>query len=191
MSSIVAAHSVPSGQSIEICQGDLLQERVDAIVNAANSHLAHGGGVAGAILRAGGRVIALESKAWVKEHGPVTHAEPAYTSGGALPCRYVIHAVGPIWGSGEEDRKLAEAVHGSLALADQLGLRSIAFPFISTGIYGFPKQPAARVILDTIWAYYRILPGSPLHLTRLVLREEESVQIFIAEAQRQLGPRPQ
>lgn len=182
-----AAFPISLLQTVEICQGDITCEGVDAIVNAANSHLSHGAGVASAILRAGGRVIAEESEAWVREHGQVTHASPAYTRAGNLPCRYVIHAVGPIWGSGEEESKLADAVRGSLALAGTLGLHSIAFPAISTGIYGFPKDRAAQVILSTIREFFQKNLTSPVQLTRLVLWDAESVQIFSTEAQRQFG----
>jgi len=145
MNTILHEFSLPSGQAIQLVHGDLTQERVDAIVNAANAHLQHGGGVAGAILRQGGGVIQTESDAWVRQHGPVSHAEPAYTSAGLLPCRYVIHAVGPVWGEGQEDNKLSAAVLGALRLADQLKLASIAFPAISTGIYGFPERRAAAI----------------------------------------------
>ena len=107
-------------------QGDITQEQVDAIVNAANSHLQHGGGVAGVIAHKGGQVIQQESHAWVRAHGPVSHAKPAYTSAGRLPCRYIIHAVGPVWGAGDEDHKLSAAVRGSLERADELNLRSIS-----------------------------------------------------------------
>ena len=97
MSILQLGYTYPSGQRLEIVQGDITGETVDAIVNAANSHLQHGAGVAGAILRRGGYQIQQESLEWVRQHGPVTHAEPAYTSAGKLPCRYVIHAVGPVW----------------------------------------------------------------------------------------------
>ena len=85
-------------RTLRLVQGDITERDTDAIVNAANSFLQHGGGVAGAISRRGGLVIQRESDAWVSEHGPVSHAEPAVTWGGSLPCRYVIHAVGPVWG---------------------------------------------------------------------------------------------
>jgi O-acetyl-ADP-ribose deacetylase len=163
---------------LEIAQGDLTQEAVDAVVNAANAHLSHGAGVAGAILRAGGPVIQQESQAWIERYGLVTHSEPAYTSGGRLPARYIIHTVGPIWGEGEEDRKLAEAIRGSLRRAEQLQLASIAFPAIATGIFGFPKERAARVFFKTLRAYFTEQPASDLRLVRLVLWDEESLRTF-------------
>lgn len=179
MNQLKASFSLPSGQVVEIVQGDLTQEHVDAIVNAANEHLAHGAGIAAAIVHKGGQVIQEESDAWVRKHGPVSHAEPAYTGAGSLPCRYVIHAVGPVWGSGGEDRKLADAVRGSLARAEQLGLRSIAIPAISTGIFGFPKERAARVILATLLDYYTQNPTSAVTLVRLVLWAKDIVDIFV------------
>ncbi|MBE0696561.1 MAG: macro domain-containing protein [Anaerolineaceae bacterium] len=182
MSTLKAAYPLPSGQMIEITQGDITREHVDAIINAANLHLSHGAGVARAILEAGGWIIQEESNAWIRQNGPVSHAEPAYTSAGKLPCRFVIHAVGPIWGEGEEDRKLTEAVRGSLSLAERLGLRSLAFPAISTGIFGFPKERAARIVLATLRDYYTQNPSSAVQLVRLVLWDEETVTVFTAEA---------
>ena len=170
---------LPSQQIFQLVQGDLTAETVDAIVNAANSHLQHGGGVAGIIVRRGGYEIQAESDAWVREHGPVTHAEPAYTGAGRLPCRYVIHAVGPVWGEGDEDARLAAAVTGSLALASRLGLKSIAFPAISTGIFGFPKERAANVIYSAIASYFEQFPASCLQLVRLTLFDQPTVEAFL------------
>ncbi len=108
MNTILAEHILSTGQSLQIVQGDITTEEVDAIVNAANEYLQHGGGVAWAIVKRGGDVIQDESDKWIKQHGPVSHAHPAWTSGGALPAKYIIHAVGPIWGDGDEDKKLAD-----------------------------------------------------------------------------------
>ncbi|MFZ5908943.1 MAG: macro domain-containing protein [Chloroflexota bacterium] len=177
MSNILKEHTLPSGQVIQIAQGDLTLEDVDAIVNAANEHLQHGGGVAWAILRRGGDVIQDESDAWIRAHGLVPHAHPAWTSGGRLPARYVIHAVGPVWGAGEEDAKLTAAVNGSLQVADELGLKSIAMPAISTGIFGFPKERAARVILSSIQSYFD-RETSQIRLVRLVLYDDETIAAF-------------
>jgi O-acetyl-ADP-ribose deacetylase (regulator of RNase III) len=169
----------PSGQKLQITLGDITAEKVDAIVNAANAHLTHGAGVAGAIVRQGGPQIQAESGQWVQEHGLVSHAEPAYTRAGNLPCRYVIHAVGPVWSEGEECEKLEAAIRGSLCLAEQLGLRSIAFPAISTGIYRFPKSLAAKVMFNTIRDYLTNNPASNLKLIRLVLYDQETLQAFV------------
>ena len=173
--------TLPGGQTLEIIQGDIITEKVDAIVNAANEQLDHGGGVAWAISRAGGPKIQAESDAWVREHGPVSHAEPAYTGAGNLPCRYVIHAVGPVWGDGDEDAKLAAAVRGSLWRADQLKLTSIALPAISTGIFGFPKERAARIIFAAIEACFLENPGSTVKLVRMTLFDQPTIDAFIRE----------
>jgi O-acetyl-ADP-ribose deacetylase (regulator of RNase III) len=172
-------HTLPSGQVLQIAHGDITAETVDAIVNAANAYLEHGAGVAGAIVRRGGAQIQAESNQWVQEHGLVSHAEPAYTPAGNLPCHYVIHVVGPVWGEGDEEGKLAAAIHGSLQLADRLGLSSIAIPAISTGIFGFPKPLAAHVMLTTIRDYLTENPASGLKLIRLVLFDQETLQAFI------------
>ena len=179
MKQALAEQLIPGGTRLQIVRGDLTEERVDAIINAANAHLRHGGGVAGAILRRGGVQIQAESDAWVREHGPVRHDQPAWTSAGQLPCRFVIHAVGPVWGEGQEDSKLAAAVSGCLRLADQLGLASIAFPAISTGIFGFPKERAARITLQTIQEYFSLNPTSGLRLVRLTLFDQETVQAYL------------
>ena len=126
MNTVLTEYVLSTGQTLQIVQGDITTETVDAIVNAANEHLQHGGGVAWAISKKGGPAIQKESDAWIRQHGPVPHARPAWTSGGLLPAKYVIHAVGPVWGDGDEDRKLSEAVTGSLRLADELKCASIA-----------------------------------------------------------------
>ena len=179
MSKILRQEQFPSGLRFQIIQGDITQEEVDAIVNAANAHLQHGGGVAGVISRAGGSEIQSESNAWIAEHGSVTHAEPAYTTAGFLPCRYVIHAVGPIWGSGDEDAKLNAAVTGSLQCAEKLDLRSLALPAISTGIYGFPLKRAANVIISAIRKYSAQNPNTQLELISLVLYDNSTVEDFL------------
>jgi len=179
MNRIVQSRVFPSGQMLQIVQGDLTTEEVDAIVNAANAGLQHGGGVAGAIARRGGPQIQAESNAWVRQHGPVEHAHPAVTSAGDLPCRYVIHAVGPVWGEGNENAKLAAAVTGSLETAQRLGLASLALPAISTGIYGFPKEQAAQVIVGAIAGYLTQNPASGIQLVRLTLFDQPSVDAFV------------
>lgn len=179
MSEFLKSITFPSGQTLEIRQGDITLEEADGIVNAANDLLQHGGGVAGAIVRRGGWSIQEESTRWVKEHGAVTHEAPAYTGGRTLPCRYVIHAVGPVWGDGDEDVKLAAAVRGSLKVADELKLTSLAMPAISTGIFGFPIARAARIILNAIREYYARYPNSGLKLVRLILYGENNTRVFV------------
>ena len=175
---LVARHILPNGPVLELVQGDITTQPVDAIVNAANSRLKHGAGVAGAVLSRGGREIQQESDRWVREHGRVSHAEPAVTGAGRLPCRYVIHAVGPVWGEGDEDARLGAAVSGSLRRAEALNLESIALPAISTGVFGFPKERAARVILAAIQSFYAGLGECHLRTIRLVLYDHETAAAF-------------
>jgi O-acetyl-ADP-ribose deacetylase len=185
MSTILREKTFPNGTKFQLAQGDITLEALDAIVNAANSELQHGGGVAWAISRRGGRKIQQESDEWVQKHGPVSHAEPAYTSGGELPCKYVIHAVGPIWdddqSSGDEaDAKLAAAVSGSLRRAEELKLASIVFPAISTGIYGFPKARAASVIFGAVESYFMGNAQSSVKLVRLTLFDQPTIEAFLS-----------
>ncbi len=179
MSEILRQEQLLPQMNFQIVQGDITQEQVDIIVNAANSQLQHGGGVAGVIAQAGGTEIREASKIWVREHGPVGHATPAFTTSGNLPCRYIIHAVGPIWGSGNENAKLASAVIGSLQLAEELDARSITFPAISTGIYGFPHQQAAEVIFAAVRKYASQNSNTQLELIRLILYGEPTLTTFI------------
>ncbi len=179
MNTLLVEHSLPTGQTVQIVQGDITAEEVDAIVNAANEHLQHGGGVAWAISKKGGPAIQKESDAWIRHHGTVSHARPAWTSGGLLPAKYVIHAVGPIWGDGDEDNKLASAVTGSLRLAEELKCSTIALPAISTGIFGFPKERAAGIIFSAIEKYFVENPSSRLRQVRLVLFDASTMDAFV------------
>ncbi len=169
------------GVAISILQGDITSQNVDAIVNAANAMLQHGGGLAGMISRRGGPVIDRESAAWIAKYGSVSHSNPAYTHAGSLPCKYVIHAVGPIWGDGEEVKKLGECTTACLTLAEKLGLSSIAFPAISTGIYCVPYIIAAQGMLGAVLAYCHSNPGGQINEIRLVLYEEQAMEIFLNE----------
>jgi O-acetyl-ADP-ribose deacetylase (regulator of RNase III) len=187
MNRVLAEHILPTGQTIQIVQGDITTENVDAIVNAANERLQHGGGVAWAISRKGGPAIQKESDEWIQQYGPVLHSHPAWTSGGHLPSKYVIHAVGPVWGDGDEDRKLSEAVTGSLRLADELKCSSIALPAISTGIYGFPKDRAAGILFSSIAGYFQGNP-STLSVIKLVLFDQTTVDSFLHSLQEMWGP---
>ncbi len=133
------------GRRIELVQGDLTELDVDAIVNAANAQLVMGGGVAGAIRSKGGPSIQEECN----RLSPIDVGEAAITGAGHLKARYVIHAVGPRMGEGDEDRKLRRATLSSLRLATEKDLRSLAFPALSTGIFGFPKDRCAKIMLGT------------------------------------------
>lgn len=178
MNTVLAERVLSTGPTMQIVQGDITIEEVDAIVNAANEHLQHGGGVAWAISKKGGSTIQKESEEWIRQHGRVAHAHPAWTSGGDLPAKYVIHAVGPVWGDGDEDQKLSNAVFGSLRLADELNCASIAMPAISTGIFGFPKERAAKIIFTAIEDYFDSKP-SGLLFVKLVLFDQDTVNVFL------------
>jgi len=136
--------------TVELVEGDITELEADAIVNAANPYLKHGGGVAAAIARKGGWEIQEESDKYVREHGPVPVGGVAVTGAGRLKARYVIHAVGPRYGEEKADEKLASAINSALMKADELGLKSIALPAISTGAYGYPLDRCARTMARTI-----------------------------------------
>jgi O-acetyl-ADP-ribose deacetylase len=187
MNTILLEKRLPSGQTIQLVQGDITIEEVDAIVNAANEYLQHGGGVARTISKQGGSAIQKESDVWVRKHGTVPHEHPAWTSGGRLSAKYVIHAVGPIWGDGDEDSKLEAALTGSLRVADELKCSSVALPAISTGIYGFPKERAAGIILAAMENYFSKSSFSGLKTVKLVLYDRPTVDIFLKTWQDRWG----
>lgn len=136
------------GPYLEVVEGDITQETTDAIVNAANERLAPGGGVCGAIHAAGGPEIARECRGI----GGCPTGSAVATTGGRLPARFVIHAVGPVWhgGGGGEAELLASCYRRSLEVADKLGARSVAFPAISTGIFGYPLSEATTIAVRTV-----------------------------------------
>jgi len=181
MSNMVAEKSIDPNRKIRLIHGDLTEAKVDAIVNAANAQLAHGGGVAGAIVRKGGRIIQEESTAWVKENGPITNEKPAITGAGDLSCGFVIHAVGPVWGEGDEDRKLFSAVYSALDMAQRYQFKSVALPAISTGIFGFPKDRGAQLILNAILEFLEKHEGSSLAEVQIVLIDRPSIEVFATE----------
>ena len=137
---------------IEIIRGDITKVEVDAVVNAANKSLMGGGGVDGAIHRAGGPAILEECKKIVEEQGKCPTGEAVVTTAGNLPAKYVIHTVGPVWngGNNNEAEKLGNCYRNSLRLALKKSCSSVAFPNISTGVYGFPKKKAAEIAIKTV-----------------------------------------
>ncbi|NUQ02196.1 MAG: macro domain-containing protein [Armatimonadetes bacterium] len=188
MSRRVCCFTTPQGVRLAVHDGDLTTETVDAIVNAANSHLAHGGGVAGAIVRRGGQAIQDESDAWVREHGPVPTGQAALTGAGTLACRAVIHAVGPIWRTGDvEPAQLRSAVLNALALAAAEGFESVALPAISSGIFGFPKERCASVLVEAALEFSGAA-GSVREI-RFTNFDRPTVEIFAEEFARRFGER--
>jgi O-acetyl-ADP-ribose deacetylase (regulator of RNase III) len=163
---------------LEILEGDITEVEVEAIVNAANEDLQLGGGVAGAIRERGGPSVQEECDRI--GHTPVGTA--VMTGACNLPARQVIHAVGPRMGEGDEDRKLASAVRAALALADRNALRSIALPAISTGVFGFPMDKAARITLTEIHRYLQ--GGTKLERVVVALYGDEAFETFRREMRR-------
>ncbi|HEY3412939.1 MAG TPA: macro domain-containing protein [Armatimonadota bacterium] len=177
MSEVIYDTMLASGARVSLRKGDLTEEAVDAIVNAANEHLQHGGGVAGAISRKGGPSIQRESN----QVGIVETGTAAMTGAGDLPSRFVIHAVGPIWSQHDEfeaDSLLASAVECSLDLADAKSLVSIAFPAISSGIYGFPKDRCAEIMLRAAVSWLDDAPSSSIRDVRFVVIDEATFDAF-------------
>lgn len=140
---------------IKLVQGDITKVKVDAIVNAANNSLLGGGGVDGAIHRTGGTEILKECRKIRSRQGGCNTGEAVITTAGKLKAKYVIHTVGPVWKGGQREEKslLKSCYLKSLKLAIENGVKSIAFPNISTGVYGFPKDLAAEVALNAIWDF--------------------------------------
>jgi O-acetyl-ADP-ribose deacetylase (regulator of RNase III) len=169
---------VGAAERIEVILGDITRQDLDAIVNAANTQLAHGGGVARAISNAAGAELQRACDELIAERGPLVTGEAAATDAFELPCRKVIHTVGPIYGrhGGEEAELLAAAHRSAIGLAAELGLRSIAFPAISCGIYGYPLDEAAPV---AVAATIEALEAAPdIALARFCLFGERERSAF-------------
>ena len=164
---------------LEVIQGDITKIEADAIVNAANTSLLGGGGVDGAIHRAGGPAILEECKQIRAQQGGCPTGEAVITTAGNLPARYVIHTVGPVWngGSKNEPELLDSCYRNSLRIADEKGLQSIAFPNISTGVYGYPKDKAAEVAVRIVRAYLKEHETS-LQRISFVCFDEENYRLY-------------
>ena len=180
---------------VRVVVGDITEQQVDAIVNAANSTLLGGGGVDGAIHRAGGPAILAECQEIRRTRYPkgLPTGEAVITTAGQLPARYVIHTVGPIWGreGGREAELLAACYHNSLALAVEHGLESIALPSISTGAFGYPRPEAAQTASQAISAFLLHVVGTaklegtghPLAEVRLVFFSQPDADKFLRHQQ--------
>ena len=170
------------GGRVRVETGDITRMNVDAIVNAANSGLLGGGGVDGAIHRAGGPAILEACRALRRDRYPsgLPEGEAVETTAGRLAAKYVIHTVGPVWhgGSSGEPEALASCYRNSLELAARLGVKSIAFPAISTGIYGYPREKAADVVRQTLAEYCRSNP-QPASIV-LVFYSPDDARVFLS-----------
>ena len=163
---------------LTVVQDDLTAQLVDAIVNAANTSLLHGGGVAGAIVREGGAVIQEESDAWRRQHGELQRGQAAVTSAGSLPARHVIHVAGPVHrGTPDDEAHLRDAVRGALDAAAALGAVTVALPAISSGTYGYPLEAATRTIVAEAAEWARANAGR-LREIRFVALDEDAVTLF-------------
>jgi O-acetyl-ADP-ribose deacetylase (regulator of RNase III) len=173
---------------IRLVRGDITKCRVDAIVNAANSELLPGGGVCGAIHRAGGPAIAEECRRLRAELGALLPGQAVATTAGGLDAKFVIHAVGPVWNGGEdgEAEELSRCYRESVGIADELKLHSIAFPAISTGIFGYPVGQAAWVAIPTLIEGLR--SAKHLVLITLVLFDKQTLDTFARTALAQRKP---
>jgi O-acetyl-ADP-ribose deacetylase (regulator of RNase III) len=176
MAKTLSEHNI-GNRKLRLVKGDITGRDVDAIVNAANSHLQHGGGVAGAIVRKGGQVIQDESDAI----GFTPVGEAVLTTAGKLPAKFVIHAVGPRMGEGDEDNKLRSAVRNSLGLASQKGMKSISLPAISSGIFGFPKDRCARILVNESEDFLKKHRGSGLDIVEFCIYDDETLEHFKRE----------
>ena len=163
--------------TLRLAQGDITVQEVDAIVNAANSSLMGGGGVDGAIHRAGGAAILDDCKAIVARQGRLPTGQAVITTAGRMPAKHVVHTVGPVWhgGNSNEDGLLADAYRNSLALAAKSGCRTVAFPSISTGVYSFPIERAARIAVGTL---VEEIPNHDLDEVRMVLFGSHDFQVY-------------
>jgi O-acetyl-ADP-ribose deacetylase len=179
-----------NGTKLTLIVGDITLESTDAIVNAANSGLMGGGGVDGAIHRAGGPAILAETLEIVSRHGRLPTGQAVITTGGNLKAGHVIHTVGPVWHGGHhgEPDLLASAYKSSLELAVENGLASIAFPSISTGAYGYPVADAARVAVKAITGFLRD-HTTPLREVRLVLYSQPALEAY-EQAMGEIEPNP-
>lgn len=169
---------------IEVVKGDITKISVDAIVNAANTSLLGGGGVDGAIHRAGGPAILEDCRKIIAKQGGCKVGNAVITTSGNLPSKFVIHTVGPVWNGGEknEEVKLASCYRSSLSLAFENNCRTVAFPNISTGIYGYPKDKAVTVAVKTIASFLQ--DNTTIEKVYLVCFDEENYQLTKAETEK-------
>jgi O-acetyl-ADP-ribose deacetylase (regulator of RNase III) len=176
---LVSEISIGKRRKLRLVRGDITERNVDVIVNAANSNLNHGGGVAAAIVAKGGQIIQDESD----KIGYVPVGNAVMTTAGKLPCKAVIHVVGPRYGEGKEEKKLRLAINNVLNLAEQNNFKSISIPAISTGIFGFPKEKCAKILVEESinFAEKQISFTSLPEIIEFCIYDDETLQHFKKE----------
>lgn len=167
-----------------VVKGDLTASTADAIVNAANSQLSHGGGLARAIVRKGGSEIQMKSWKWINRHGSLAVGSAMSTTSGKLPCKYVIHTVGPKVShvpepTSEHAQQLCSAVWSALTEANRLRLRSVAIPGISTGAFGYPRELGAREIVNECIRFCREYESTTIQVIGLMNFDDPTVTCFV------------
>jgi len=189
VSDFVLRVRLDGGKAMEIHgPADITKETIDAIVNAANSSLLGGGGVDGAIHRAGGPSILAECRQIVDKIGRLPAGKAVITTGGKLPAKYVVHTVGPVYRGGDwgEAETLASCYRESIRIADEHGVQSLAFPAISTGAYGYPVSDAATIAMSTV---AKALPSTNhVNLIRFVLFDGAALQSYLSAAEKLRNP---
>jgi putative ATPase len=183
---MIAREEYPGGRTFEVVVGDLLAEPTDAIVNAANCQLAHGGGVAAAIARAAGPALEQEGDRIVAERGRLEVGEAVVTSAGRLAFKGVIHAVGPRQGAGNEEEDLVRALGSAFRCAHERGWGSVSFPAVSSGIFAVPLDVCARAYVRAVREFMAAHPDTSLRSVRLCLFKGP----LVAVVQQELGKQP-
>jgi O-acetyl-ADP-ribose deacetylase len=175
-SKVISEIKIKGGKVLILVEGDITERNVDVIVNPANSYLQHGGGVASTIVRKGGSIIQEESD----KIGFIQVGSSAITSSGILPCKAIIHTVGPRMGEGNEDAKLTKAINSCLELGLRKGFESISIPAISSGIFGFPKDRCAKILVNEATSFLKNLENSPtgIKLIEFCILGKDTLQAF-------------
>jgi O-acetyl-ADP-ribose deacetylase (regulator of RNase III) len=183
---LVACEEYPGGRAFEVVVGNLLTEPTDAIVNAANGQLAHGGGVAAAIARAAGPALEDEGDRIVAARGPLALGEAVVTTAGRLPFKGVIHTVGPHQGVGQEEGRLVQALRAAFERAHERGWGSVSFPAVSSGIFAVPLAVCARAYVRAVREFFAAHEETSLRTLRLCLLDGP----LVAHVQQELGKKP-
>src|SRR6188472_4148784 len=175
-SKVINEIKIKDGRVLTLVEGDITERNVDVIVNPANSYLQHGGGVASTIVRKGGNIIQEESD----KIGFVQVGSSTITSSGILPCKAIIHTVGPRMGEGNEDEKLSKAINSCLELGLLKGFESISIPAISSGIFGFPKDRCAKILVNETISFLEKIDNLPdnIQMVEFCIRGDDTIEAF-------------